>query len=186
MSHKKRTANEQKDPKSRRRAGRNLGRFAFVIPAYNHAATVAQVAGRARDMGFPVFVVDDGSTDDTSRRLAEVQGIEVLRHEKNEGKGAAILTGFMAASHKADYAITIDADGQHDPEDAIHLMDAIPLKKRPIVVGARRGMDAVQGPTFPGPAASAESFPISGSGCPEGRKFRIPRAACGFIRFRNP
>jgi len=149
MSHKKRTANEQKDPKSRRRAGRNLGRFAFVIPAYNHAATVAQVAGRARDMGFPVFVVDDGSTDDTSRRLAEVQGIEVLRHEKNEGKGAAILTGFMAASHKADYAITIDADGQHDPEDAIHLMDAIPLKKRPIVVGARRGMDAVQGAHIP-------------------------------------
>ncbi|MDD3250066.1 MAG: glycosyltransferase family 2 protein [Smithellaceae bacterium] len=149
MSHKKRAVNEQKDAKNRRRAGRSLGRFAFVIPAYNHGATVAQVAGRARDMGFPVFVVDDGSTDDTSRRLTEVQGIEVLRHEKNEGKGEAILTGFMAASHKADYAITIDADGQHDPEDAIHLIDAIPLKKRPIVVGARKGMDAVQGAHIP-------------------------------------
>ncbi|HOG11830.1 MAG: glycosyltransferase family 2 protein [Smithellaceae bacterium] len=149
MSHKKRTANEQKDAKNRRRAARNLGRFAFIIPAYNHGATVAQVAGSARDMGFPVFVVDDGSTDDTAMRLAEVQGIEVLRHEKNEGKGAAILTGFMAASHKADYAITIDADGQHDPEDAIHLIDAIPLKKRPIVVGAREGMDAVQGAHIP-------------------------------------
>ncbi len=55
------------------RAPENLGRFAFIIPAYNHAATVAQVARKARDMGFPVFVVDDGSTDDTPQRLAEIR-----------------------------------------------------------------------------------------------------------------
>jgi len=144
-----RMMNERQTAADNPRAPENLGRFAFIIPAYNHAATVAQVARKARDMGFPVFVVDDGSTDDTLQRLAEIKDIHVLRHEKNEGKGAAILTGFMAASHVADYAITVDADGQHDPEDALGLIDAIPFKKRPVVVGAREGMDAISGAHIP-------------------------------------
>jgi glycosyltransferase involved in cell wall biosynthesis len=135
---------------SKQRATRRLkGRFAFIIPVYNHAATVAQVAKQARAMNYPVFVVDDGSTDETPKRLAEIKDIHVLRHEKNEGKGAAIMTGFMAASHVADFAITIDADGQHDPEDALNLIEAIPLKKRPLVVGARKGMDSVRGAHIP-------------------------------------
>jgi glycosyltransferase involved in cell wall biosynthesis len=132
-----------------RATGRLKGRFAFIIPVYNHAATVAQVAKQARAMNYPVFVVDDGSTDETPKRLAEIKDIHVLRHEKNEGKGAAIMTGFMAASHVADFAITIDADGQHDPEDALNLIEAIPLKKRPLVVGARKGMDSIRGAHIP-------------------------------------
>ncbi len=124
-------------------------RFAVVIPVYNHGAQVAQVARQAQALGYPVFVVDDGSTDDTPLRLAEIQGITVLRHSKNEGKGKAILTGFMAASHVADYALTLDADGQHDPQDAVVLMDAIPAGQRPIVVGAREGMSGIQGAHIP-------------------------------------
>lgn len=135
------TKDERRDTSDEIRTTRNVGRFAFIIPVYNHAETVAQVVRKAQSSGFPVFVVDDGSTDDTATRLARIKGIQLLRHERNEGKGQAILTGFMAASHVADYAITIDADGQHDPEDAWNLIDAIPLKKRPLVVGAREGMD---------------------------------------------
>ncbi|MEE9934423.1 MAG: glycosyltransferase, partial [Deltaproteobacteria bacterium] len=67
--------NERQTAADNPRAPENLGRFAFIIPAYNHAATVAQVARKARDMGFPVFVVDDGSTDDTPQRLAEIKNI---------------------------------------------------------------------------------------------------------------
>jgi glycosyltransferase involved in cell wall biosynthesis len=126
-----------------------INRFAFVIPVYNHAATVAQVVQEARELGYPVFVVDDGSTDETSLRLKEIKGIHRLRHPRNEGKGAAILTGLMAASHVADYAITVDADGQHYPEDALKLIEAIPAKKRPLVVGAREGMSASQGAHIP-------------------------------------
>lgn len=59
------------------------------------------------------------------------------------------MTGFMAASHVADYAITIDADGQHDPEDALNLIEAIPLKKRPLVIGVREGMDENVGGHIP-------------------------------------
>lgn len=115
-------------------------RFAFVIPVYNHGATVAQVARQAQALGYPVFVVDDGSTDRTPQYLLEIKDVTVLRHAKNEGKGAALMTGFMAASHVADYAVTLDADGQHDPQDVWKLIDAIPAKKRPIIVGARQGM----------------------------------------------
>ncbi len=125
------------------------GRVAFIIPVYNHAGTVAQVARQALALGHPVYVVDDGSTDETPKRLAEIKGISLLQHDKNQGKGAAILTGFMAASNEADFAITIDADGQHYPEDALKLIDAIPQGRRPIIVGAREGMNAEQGAHIP-------------------------------------
>jgi glycosyltransferase involved in cell wall biosynthesis len=115
-------------------------RFAFVIPVYNHAGTVARVVKDAQALDFPVFVVDDGSTDNTYDQIKDISDIQILRHEINQGKGAAIMTGFAAASAVADWAITIDADGQHYPEDARKLIKAIPKKNRPIVVGARAGM----------------------------------------------
>ncbi|MGA2526100.1 MAG: glycosyltransferase family 2 protein [Smithellaceae bacterium] len=115
-------------------------RFAFVIPVYNHAATVAQVVKDAQALQFPVFVVDDGSTDTTYEQIKEIAGIQILRHQRNQGKGAAIMTGFAAAVTVADWAITIDADGQHYPEDALKLIAAIPEGMRPIIVGAREGM----------------------------------------------
>ena len=115
-------------------------RFAFVIPVYNHAGSVAQVIRQAMDLNYPVFVIDDGSTDDTPKRLAEIQGINIISHKKNIGKGAAIMSGFIAASSVADWAITIDADGQHYPEDALKLINTIPEGVLPIVVGKREGM----------------------------------------------
>jgi glycosyltransferase involved in cell wall biosynthesis len=114
--------------------------FAFVIPVYNHAGTVAQVVKDAQDLRYPIFVVDDGSTDNTFDQIKDIAGIQILRHPQNQGKGAAILTGFAAASAVANWAITIDADGQHYPEDTRKLIKAIPKKTRPIVVGARAGM----------------------------------------------
>lgn len=124
-------------------------RIALIIPVYNHAATVAQVVRQALALRYPVIVVDDGSTDDTPLSLLEIKGISLLRHEKNQGKGAAIMTGFMAACNEADFAITIDADGQHYPEDALKLINAIPQGKRPIIVGAREGMTATLGAHIP-------------------------------------
>jgi glycosyltransferase involved in cell wall biosynthesis len=121
-------------------------RFAFVIPVYNHAATVAQVVREAQALRFPVFVVDDGSTDNTYDQIKEIAGIQILRHAENQGKGAAILTGFAAAAAVADWAITIDADGQHYPQDAQKLIKAIPKKTRVIIVGARADMTGVHVP----------------------------------------
>jgi glycosyltransferase involved in cell wall biosynthesis len=116
-------------------------RFSTVIPVYNHEQTVADVVKRAMELNMPVVVVDDGSTDSTFERIKSIQGIWILRHRLNKGKGAALMTGFLKAAQMADWAITLDADGQHNPEDARSLMRAIPDDLRPIVIGKRTGME---------------------------------------------
>jgi glycosyltransferase involved in cell wall biosynthesis len=122
------------------------GRFAILIPVYNHAEGIVSVIERARPLAFPIWVVDDGSTDGTTACLRNVAGITALRHEKNLGKGAAILTGFAALQGTADWAITLDADGQHDPQDIPGLIRSIPQGLRPIVVGSRDGMSGADVP----------------------------------------
>ena len=141
-------------------------RFAFVIPVYNHAGTVAQVVREAQTLRFPVFVVDDGSTDNSYDQIKEIAGINILRHERNLGKGAAIMTGFAAAAAVADWAITIDADGQHYPEDAQKLIKAIPKKNRPIVVGARTGMSGEHVPWTSSFGRKFSNFWVRTSGGP--------------------
>ncbi|MFH2075173.1 MAG: glycosyltransferase family 2 protein [Pseudomonadota bacterium] len=115
------------------------GRFAILIPLYNHAEGIGPVIVRARRMGLPIWVVDDGSTDGTAA-LEKTEGITLIRHGENRGKGAALLTGFAALAEKADWAVTLDADGQHDPNDIPGLIRAIPAGRRPIVIGRREGM----------------------------------------------
>lgn len=115
-------------------------RAAVVIPVYNHRQRVAEVIAQALQLGLPVFVVDDGSTDGTAAVLASLPGIAVLRHPVNRGKGAALLTGFAAAAPACDWALTIDADGQHRPEDGPTLLAAVRPGERAIVVGNRQGM----------------------------------------------
>ncbi len=115
-------------------------RFAVIIPVYNHEQAVLDVIEKALCLNFPVFVVNDGSTDSTADRIKNIDDILLLRHAENKGKGAAILTGFARAAQVADWAITIDADGQHDPLDALNLIRAIPENTRPIVIGSREGM----------------------------------------------
>ena len=118
-----------------------MTRFAFVIPVYNHQASVAGVLARTLSHGLPVFVVNDGSTDRTAERIRSVPGATVLTHTANRGKGAALLTGFTAAAAwGADYAVTLDADGQHDPSQATRLMEAARSRGRVMVVGCREGM----------------------------------------------
>ena len=121
------------------------GRFAVVIPAYNHGGSVRAVALGAQKSGLQVFVVDDGSSDDTFEQVTGLSGVHVLRHEKNRGKGAALCTGFEKARQIADWAVTLDADGQHDPEHIDTLVRAAQAAAqasgRVIVVGRRTGMD---------------------------------------------
>ncbi|MFZ1199077.1 MAG: glycosyltransferase family 2 protein [Desulfobacterales bacterium] len=120
--------------------------FCVVIPVYNHERTVADVVRRTLDLGLPVIVVDDGSTDASYERIKDMAGIRILRHRPNRGKGAALMTGFLQAEKTFVWAITLDADGQHDPRDAKSLMAAIPPEVRPIVVGCRQNMRAAAAP----------------------------------------
>jgi len=120
------------------------GPFAFVIPVFNHADKVGDVIRAALTLNLPVIVVDDGSTDSTVDRVKNIPDIRLLQHSRNRGKGAALLTGMMLAAKSARWAISVDADGQHAPGDALNLIRAIPAGQRPIVVGTRQGMGAAE------------------------------------------
>ncbi len=116
-------------------------KVACIIPVYNHEQRIGQVIREVLKLGLPVIVVDDGSTDRTPDILNRISDITVLRHPENQGKGAALLTGFAAAVELGcDLAITLDADGQHKPEDAGNLLRAVPDGQRVIIIGNRQGM----------------------------------------------
>jgi len=111
---------------------------AALVPAYNAGASIGAVVTGTRTVLSPVVVVDDGSTDDTAARAAAA-GAQVLRHLHNGGKGAALLTGLRhLAAAGVERALTLDADGQHLPDQIPVLLAAADAAPGAIVVGVRR------------------------------------------------
>lgn len=90
---------------------------AAVIPCHNEEAVIVGVAQSVRRQVPAVIVVDDGSSDGTAR-LALGAGLQVVRLDRNSGKGAALKAGMRAAiEHNYEWALTLDGDGQHLPDD---------------------------------------------------------------------
>ncbi|MBT0652381.1 glycosyltransferase family 2 protein [Geomobilimonas luticola] len=99
-----------------------------IIPAYNAVSTLPAVVHEVIQAGMPVLVVDDGSNDGTAASVAGLP-VNLLRHRENRGKGAALRTGFSwALQHGFVGAITLDADGQHEPT-AIPLLAETALRE---------------------------------------------------------
>jgi glycosyltransferase involved in cell wall biosynthesis len=111
-------------------------RVLAIVSAHNEEPRIAAVvAGAARLL--PVLVVDDGSTDRTTE-VAEAAGATVIRQLPNKGKGAALRTGFRwALEHGFDAAVTLDADGQHDPAEIPALLSAWQESQPDLVIGRR-------------------------------------------------
>lgn len=108
-----------------------------VIPAYNEATTVRDVAMRARRHCRHVIVVDDGSTDGTAEALAGLD-VTLLRNEQNCGKAGSLVRGFdYALAHEAAGVITLDADGQHAPEEIPVFLKQAKDCPNTLLVGAR-------------------------------------------------
>ena len=107
------------------------------IPAYNEEKTIAKVIVKSRKYVDKVFVCDDGSTDMTAG-IAEALGAEVIRHERNMGKGAAIRSLFKKAREEiADVMVTIDGDAQHDADEIPLLLKVMKETRADIVIGSR-------------------------------------------------
>ena len=108
-----------------------------LIPAYNEAATIRDLAERALNIVPDVVVIDDGSTDTTATQL-EGLPVTLLRNERNMGKAASLWRGFEhALARGAKSIVTLDGDGQHSPEDIRRLLSTAQRFPDSIIIGAR-------------------------------------------------
>lgn len=148
------------------------GNAVVAIPAHNEADRLGLVVRACRALGFPVWVVDDGSTDETAE-IARREGAEILRHPTNLGKGAAIRTALARFRESpCDLMILMDADGQHDPAAL------------PVFLDAAGSADLILGNRMRHPAAMPFLRRITNRGmswilsriC----GIRIPDSQCGF------
>lgn len=107
-----------------------------LIPAHNEEKRIAAVVEAAKKH-LPVLVVDDGSSDGTAR-AAEAAGASVTRHAVNQGKGAALRSGFRTALEQGcDFVLTLDADGQHDPAEIPAFLEDYAATKADLIIGRR-------------------------------------------------
>ena len=145
-----------------------------IVPTYNNRKTVTDVVERLLPFGYPVIVVNDGSTDDTESLVTQLidekkktqpsASISLVSYKDNQGKGHALRTGFRKALAMGfDFGVTIDSDGQHYPEDISRLVSTLEQelkhgrgrnKEAVLVVGNRK----LQNDNMPGGNTFANYF----------------------------
>jgi len=115
-----------------------------IVPTYNNQNTVARVISGVLEYSNDVIVVNDGATDSTPQILQEFgDKISVVTHPHNKGKGMALRNGFKAATEKGfSYAITIDSDGQHYPDDIPVMIEAMQQHPGCAIMGSRNMQQA--------------------------------------------
>ena len=115
--------------------------LSVVIPCYNERDTIIEIVGRVRSvpLNLEIIIVDDGSVDGTREILAglEGEGVRVLLHSENRGKGAALSTGFAVAN--GDVIVIQDADLEYDPAELPELLAPIEKGLADVVYGSRFG-----------------------------------------------
>ena len=122
-----------------------------VIPTYNNAGTIDSVVNKALVECNDIIVVNDGSTDETSSILRSIPRITLVEYDKNKGKGYALKKGFAQALQMGfSYAITIDGDGQHYPEDIPLFLQANQRHPGSLIIGNRNltGIERSKGSSF--------------------------------------
>lgn len=108
-----------------------------IMPAFNEGPGIAEVVHHTLQRFPNLVVIDDGSKDDTAHK-ARAAGAFVIQHPVNLGQGAALQTGFnWALECGADWVITLDSDGQHDPDDALRLLEQAQAQQLDACLGSR-------------------------------------------------
>lgn len=153
-------------------------RVAALVPAYQAESHLGGVLARLQALAAPpdVMVVDDGSLDGTSR-VASGYGARVERFPVNRGKGHALLAGFAALRDDYDAVVTLDADGQHPPENFPDFVAAAGLGAD-LVLGARE-----RTPDMPPSRRFANAFSSGWSTWLAGQ--RVSDSQCGYRLYRR-
>jgi glycosyltransferase involved in cell wall biosynthesis len=109
----------------------------IAIPAFDEERFIGSVVAHCRLLGYPVLVIDDGSTDATAE-IATMAGAIVERHGSNQGKSAALNTAFRVANQQGVEALVVlDGDGQHNCDEIPRLLAPILSDQADIVIGSR-------------------------------------------------
>lgn len=109
-----------------------------LIPTFNNERTLSEIITRCRDYISDIVVIDDGSTDHTAQILSELTAIECIHLPQNKGKGNALIIGLRKIAELGfQYAITLDSDGQHLPEDIPYLLAELVRNPGSIIIGSR-------------------------------------------------
>jgi glycosyltransferase involved in cell wall biosynthesis len=117
----------------------NPEKIGIFIPAYNEENSIETVLTNLRELNksIPVFIIDDGSKDNT-RKIVETYGFNLIKHPMNLGGGAAIKTAFVLARKLGfKYVITLDADGQHDPTIIPQVLEMMHETEAGLFIGSR-------------------------------------------------
>lgn len=114
--------------------------LSVVIPVFNEVENIGEIVNRVQSTKLPseIIIVDDGSQDGTRETLKRMDGkdnVRVILHERNQGKGAAVVTGLRAA--QGDILLIQDADLEYDPRDYAALLQPIEEGKADVVYGSR-------------------------------------------------
>jgi len=112
--------------------------ISVIIPVFNEENSIKDVINRIPNhRNYEIILIDDGSTDKSVLKIKEIEkyNIILLQHQKNLGYGAALITGFKHA--KGDIIVTLDSDGQHNPEEIERMIKPILQDKADLVIGSR-------------------------------------------------
>ena len=110
--------------------------FLTALPVYNEASHVDAVLDQVQQYSNSVLVVDDGSTDGTADLLSQRRNIDVVSHAQNRGYGAALISAFdFARRHGFEFLVTIDCDGQHEPQRIPACVEA--CREADMITGSR-------------------------------------------------
>lgn len=116
-------------------------KICILIPTYNNEKTLKRVIDGVLEYTENIIVVNDGSTDSTAQILQNYPAIDVISLPENKGKGNGLRTGFKKAKNSGfDYAITIDSDGQHYPDDIPVFVEALLEENEDILLIGNRNM----------------------------------------------
>ncbi|MGQ3683789.1 MAG: glycosyltransferase family 2 protein [Candidatus Loosdrechtia sp.] len=108
-----------------------------AIPVFNEI-DVYTIIRKVRKFPLDILVIDDGSTNDLCEQLIDINGIHVITHKRNLGYGKTIIDAFrFAIQHGYEYLLTIDGDGQHEPEEISLFLNEIPSYDYDILSGSR-------------------------------------------------